>query len=122
MNRVFVCSKYSGDIENNTDFARLACEFVCKLGKAPLAPHLLYPQFLNDHSEEEREMGINSGLQWLMVSDEMWVFYEGAKLEWSNGMEKERVAAHSLNKAVRVFWYDEDDNFVEVFYENPDLI
>ena len=45
---VYICSPYAGDIETNTAAARRYCRFAVEAGYIPIAPHLLFPQFLND--------------------------------------------------------------------------
>ena len=51
----------------------------------PLAPHLYFPQFLNDADPEDREEGIRYGLKWLVDCDEIWIIErritEGMKRE-----------------------------------------
>lgn len=54
-------------------------------GFIPLAPHLLFPQFLDDEDKEEREIGITYGLYLLKKCNAIWVF--GGKL--SEGMLRE---------------------------------
>ena len=42
-------------------FARKAAAYsrmACEEGHLPIAPHLLFPQFLNEGIEEERRLGI----------------------------------------------------------------
>ncbi|MCL1903692.1 MAG: hypothetical protein FWF94_04670 [Oscillospiraceae bacterium] len=43
-------------------------------GKVPFAPHLYFTQFLDDGISEERERGINCGLEVLSHCSEIWVF------------------------------------------------
>ena len=50
MKLIYVASPYAGDIERNTEFAKNACRFVMNEGYAFFAPHLLYPQVLNEHA------------------------------------------------------------------------
>lgn len=57
----YVCSPYSGDIETNTARAREYCRQVYEAGYTPLAPHLLFPQFLKEDNPEEREVGLEMG-------------------------------------------------------------
>ena len=52
---VYICSPYAGDVENNTAAARRYCRFAVEVGYIPIAPHLLFPQFLNDSNPKERE-------------------------------------------------------------------
>lgn len=61
----YVCSPYKGDIEANTDRARFYCRQVYEAGYIPLAPHLLFPQFLSESVPEEREAGLEMGIQLL---------------------------------------------------------
>lgn len=96
MKRVFVCSPYRGDVGANVERARRACRAVVAAGHAPLAPHLLMPQFLDDLAPVEREAGIAAGLAWLEVADEVWVFGEP-----SPGMRAEIDRARRLGKTIR---------------------
>ena len=62
MKTVFVCSPYRGDTEKNLRLARRVCRRVVEDGYAVICPHLLYPQFLSDDDENEREQGIKAGV------------------------------------------------------------
>ncbi len=55
---VYVCSPLSGDIAANQENARRYCRSVVERGGIPLAPHLLFPQFMDDTSAEERDLAI----------------------------------------------------------------
>ena len=89
MKRIFICSPYSGDtpeqISKNVSVAKHACLFAIRKGHAPFAPHLIYPLILDDDVAQEREAGIDAGLEFLSVCDEVWVI--GPRI--SRGMEKE---------------------------------
>lgn len=39
-------------------------------------PYLLFPQFLNEGIETERQTGLAMGLELLLACDEVWVFGE----------------------------------------------
>jgi len=71
--RVFVCSPFGGS-ERNLEMAKSYCLAVAKGGNACYAPHLLCPQFLDDNSPSDRDLGISIGLKFLAVCDEMWIF------------------------------------------------
>ena len=43
---VYVCSPYSGDVEKNTARARSFCWCAVVKRAIPVAPHLLFPQFM----------------------------------------------------------------------------
>ena len=73
---VFICSPYAGDTARNTIAARQFCKFAVDKGALPFAPHLLFPQFLNDSDHYEREIGMVMGLAMLTKCAEVWVFGE----------------------------------------------
>jgi len=97
MSFVFVCSKFRPDpalgeeekqLEHNLRVARLACRLVVKQGDIPFAPHLLYPLFLDDSKEEERELGICAGIRILAICDRILVVENGIERR-SEGMRAE---------------------------------
>ena len=71
---IFICSPYRGDVEANKENARYCCRLAYQQGGIPFAPHLLFTQFLNDDVPEEREAGLNLGLEMLKRCDELWSF------------------------------------------------
>ena len=74
---VYICSPLRGNYEKNTENARTFCRVAAKyseVGVIPIAPHLYFPQFLNDGNPDERELGIESGLALLEMCEELWVF------------------------------------------------
>lgn len=73
MKSVFVCSPYRGDTKENLKLARRVCRVAVEEGYAVICPHLLYPQFLSDDDEDEREKGKKAGLGSLEKADELWV-------------------------------------------------
>ncbi len=97
--RVYVVSRYAGDIRANVRNARKYCRFAAAKNRIPIASHLLYPQFLNDSDEKERELGLLFGLVWLGLCDEVWVF----GTDKSPGMAQEIHEAKMLKKPVRYF-------------------
>ena len=99
MKRIYVCSPYAGDVDGNIRNAYRYCRFVIENGKNPIASHLLYPQFLDDDSPEERKIGLELGLDLLRVCDELWCF--GSRI--SKGMKAEITMAEELGIPVRRF-------------------
>jgi len=97
MKLIYVASPYAGDIENNVKFAKRACRYVIEQGHAFFAPHLLYPQILDDNNPAERETGLKLGHHMLERCDEMWVF--GDRI--SSGMEAEIELAKQLGIPIR---------------------
>ena len=63
--RVFVCSRYAGDIEHNTEIAKRLCRGVILTGHAPFAPHLFFPRLLDEQEAAQRELGITLGLAFM---------------------------------------------------------
>ena len=94
--KVYVASRYAGDIPANTAAAVRCCRQVIEEGRMPIASHLLYPQMLNDSDSKERELGMDFGLALLACCDEVWVFGKP-----SPGMEQEIAEAKRLNKPIQ---------------------
>ncbi len=99
---VYICSKFRGDVEVNSQLTRQYSRFAIENGCIPIAPHLLYPQFLDDGNPEERELGKFCGIVLLSHVKEVWVFGD----ELSEGMKEEIKFAESRNKPVRYFTTD----------------
>ncbi len=70
--KVFICSPFRGDMEGNARRAAAYSRMACEEGYLPIAPHLLFPQFLNEGIEEERRLGIAMGMELLALCDEVW--------------------------------------------------
>lgn len=100
---VYICSPYAGDIEKNTELAKRYCKKAINKGYAPIAPHLFYPQFLEDNKIGEREIGIRCGLTLLKKSQEMWVF--GNK--YSSGMKRE-IDFAKRNGRIKIRYFDKE--------------
>ena len=73
---VFICSPYAGEIQKNKRRARKYCRFAVKKKCIPVAPHLLFPQFLDDDDPQERKLGLFMGCVLLTKCAELWVFGE----------------------------------------------
>ena len=97
---VFICSPFAGDIENNVKAARRYCRFAIATGFIPFAPHLLFPQFLDDSDPKERELGLFFGVALMSKCAEVWVFGETI----SAGMAKEIEKAEK--RGMRIRWFN----------------
>ena len=95
--RVFICSRYVGDVERNVEIALALCRMAVEAGCAPFAPHLIYTRFLDDGDPIERELGISLGLRFMEACEEVWV-YVGDGI--SEGMRREIAHARRLGKTV----------------------
>ena len=96
---VYICSPYSGDVEANVAAARRYSRFAVDKGCIPIAPHLLFPQFLNDDDPNERELGLFFGNALMSKCAEVWVF--GSRI--SSGMEAEIKRARWKDYRLRYF-------------------
>lgn len=96
---VYVCSPLSGDVETNTERARTFCRFALEKGAIPLAPHLMFPQFMNDEDPAERELAIFMDVILLGKCSELWVFGDTI----SAGMQTEIEVAKKRGQPIRYF-------------------
>lgn len=94
---VYVCSPFAGDVEKNTENARKYCRYVLNKMKMPLAPHLHYPQFMDDNNPAERTLALSFGLRFIDFCSELWVFGP----EISAGMKMEIEYAERIGKPVK---------------------
>ena len=86
MKRVFVASPYAGEIERNVSYAYAALYHTLSRGEAGFAPHLLYPNVLNDSVAHERELGIKAGMSFLTTCDTLALYVDHGI---SSGMQQE---------------------------------
>jgi hypothetical protein len=96
---VYVASAYSGDIKANKEKTKRYCRFALEQGQIPLAPHLMFPLFMNDEDPEERELAIFMDVILLGKCDELWVFGD----HLSEGMKTEIDVAKKRRQKVRYF-------------------
>ena len=96
---VYICSPYSGDVEGNTEKARGYSRYAVDQGVIPIAPHLLFPQFMKE--ETERELAMFMDIAILSKCKELWVFGESTA-----GMQKEIAYAESKQMTIKYFKED----------------
>ena len=96
---VYICSPYAGDVEKNVAAAQSSSRFAVDKGYIPVAPHMLFPQFLNDSNPKVRQLALFFGNALLSKSSEVWVF--GDRI--SSGMEAEIRRAKWKNYRLRYF-------------------
>lgn len=65
LQRVYVCSPYRGDVENNIRRAKEAARLIALKGYFPVVPHIYLTQFLDDSKEDERNLGLSLGIDLL---------------------------------------------------------
>ena len=96
---VYIASPFAGDTEYNLSRARGYCRFAVSKGCIPIAPHLHFPQFLDDGDNEQRELGLFFALILLGKCEELWAFGERI----SEGMSREIAKAKKRGLPVRYF-------------------
>lgn len=109
--RIFICSPFRVEptsapfadaakrVENRQNAIEL-CKRALEQGHAPFAPHLFYPQLLDDNKLTDRQLGLDAGLSWLVEADEVWAL-RGVV---SEGMRGELDLAEGLG--IPVCWWD----------------
>ena len=106
MKKIFICSPYRGNIEENAKKAVYYAGIVAKTGNVPVVPHIYFLIFLDENNPNERMTGIEMGLELMDVCDEVYVF--GFNI--TEGMKFELEHARKTRKPVRLF----DREFNEV--------
>lgn len=101
---VYICSPYSGNVRDNTERAVKFCRFAVDSGQIPVAPHLLFPQFMNE--SRERDLILFMDIVLLGKCKELWVL--GSEI--TEGMRKEIDTAKRRRQPIR--WFN--DGFEEV--------
>lgn len=99
---VFIGSPFAGDLEANTERAKHYCRFAVEQNAIPIAPHLLYPQFMDEHDPDSRKLGLFFGRVLLGKCQELWVFGDTV----SEGMSYEIRKAQKRNIPIRYFTED----------------
>ncbi len=106
MKKIYISSPYrtthkepvaaTKELERNLKLARKGCRIAVERGFIPVAPHLLFPQFLNEDSE--RETALELGTELLKECDEIWVL--GNRI--TDGMADEIAYARDLGIFVKI--------------------
>ncbi len=96
---VYICSPFAGDVGTNIENARRYSRFAVEQGYLPITPHLLYPQFLDDDSQHERDLGLFFSLILLDKCSEVWVFGDHI----SKGMKAEIKRAKSRKQTIKYY-------------------
>lgn len=99
---VYICSPYSGNVDFNVTNARIYCKYAVDNKCIPIAPHLLFPQFMNDEESTDRELAMFMNMVLLSKCEELWVF--GNTI--SQGMGQEIAKAEKRRMKIRYFDYE----------------
>lgn len=97
---VYICSPYSqGCINDNIENARRYSRFAVDRHYIPIAPHLLFPQFMDDTLREDRQTAMFMDLVLLTKCSQLWVFGDMR----SKGMQQEIRWAKRRHMTIRYF-------------------
>ena len=97
---VYICSPYShGCINDNIENARRYSRFAVDTHDVPIAPHLLFPQFLDDRLAEDRQTAMSLNQVLLEKCSQLWVFGSVR----SEGMQQEIQWAKQRQITIRYF-------------------
>lgn len=97
MKTVFICSPLRGNVARNLEYARQALRHSLDRCEAAFAPHLLYPQVLDDTNASQRRQGMAAAKHYLLYADIVAVYKD---LGISDGMQEEIVLATKLGIVV----------------------
>ncbi len=107
--KVYVCSRYRGDVERNVEHAIRYENFVIAHGYRPIVPHLHLTKLLDDNEPMERDMGLQFGKLLIELCDEMWVFGDS---ENSEGMQGELEYWRHNKNGCKISYYDTKLNLI----------
>lgn len=97
---VYICSPYShGCMNTNIENARKYSRFAVDTHDVPIAPHLLFPQFLDDRLAEDRQTAMSLNQVLLEKCSQLWVFGSVR----SEGMQQEIQWAKQRQITIRYF-------------------
>lgn len=96
---VYICSPYAGDTERNAEKARGFCRFAVLRNCIPIAPHIIFPQFMDDDDPDQRRLGLFFGLVLQGKCREVWVFGNNI----TGGMAVEIEKAQQRQLTIRYF-------------------
>lgn len=103
---IYVCSPFSGDVEGNTKRTIDFCRFALVQGQIPLAPQLMFPQFMDEENPEQRELALFMDIVLMGKCSELWVLGDTISV----GMEAEIAKAKQRRQRIRHF----SDDYTEV--------
>ncbi|GHU38197.1 hypothetical protein FACS1894105_11730 [Clostridia bacterium] len=111
---VYIASPFAGDVERNVYNARAYSRFALNHGMIPLAPHLLYPQIMDDNVPAERKLALKFAKILLGKCDMLFVFGDVI----TEGMAAEIAKAQYREMPTRYFSVNCCKQFITEFAEN----
>jgi hypothetical protein len=102
---IFVCSPFGGMVHNMRRAAQ-HCKTVYEAGGIPYAPHLIFPQFM-DEDKEHRTAALEMNKQMLEKCDAIYIAHDDIV---TAGMDVEISYADSVD--LPMIWSEEDDTAI----------
>lgn len=99
MKKVYVCSPFRGNVEENTKLAKFAARILMDCHYLPVVPHLYFPQFMDDKDSYERIKAIKVGVSLMEFCDSLWLIAPPI----TSGMAYELEEAKRLKIPVQMF-------------------
>lgn len=99
---VYICTPLSGEVIKNISKAQHYCRYAVDNGYIPIAPHLFFPQFMDDSNPKERNLALFMDIVLLTKCEEVWVF--GSRISKGMGIELEKAK----RKKMRIRYFSED--------------
>ena len=96
---VYICSPYQGNVDQNTLAAQRYSRFALENKRLPIAPHLLFPQFMNDQNHRERALAMFFNRILIGHCEAVWVYADHI----STGMRQEISWARSMGLPIKYF-------------------
>lgn len=104
---IYICSLISDDDKDCVEKTKSYCRFALECGAIPLAPQLMFSQFIDSSVPEEKELELFMKIVLMGKCSEVWVFGEN----YSEAMRVEINTAKKRRQPVRYFndYYKEVD-------------
>lgn len=96
---VYICSPFAGDTERNAERARGYCRFAVSQNCIPIAPHIIFSQFMEESDPVQRNLGLFFGMVLQGKCKEVWVFGKSI----TRGMAVEIEKAKQRGILIRYF-------------------
>ena len=96
---VYSCAPFAGDVETNAERTRRFCRYAVDSGRIPLAPHLMFPQFMDDDKPKERALALFMDTVLMSKCRELWVLADVI----TAGMRLEIDTAERRGQSIRYF-------------------
>lgn len=106
---VYICSPYAGGVDHNVTNARRYSRFAVDNNAISITPHLLFPQFMDDSREEERELAMHFNYVLLGKCKELLV---------CGGIVSRRMAREiglARKRRLKIKWFDHLMKEVEAY-------